>query len=494
MAAIQKLWVGATESGKSTELDPDLHQRLRNRSIHALQFFTFHQSTPSPVVSSEMRTAFFLCAPTDHPFLILSSTGICNALDVRMPDSTFAGFLKKLPVFPEEFVAGAKLMVAGLRDKGMLRDISFTDVFQELRSRPLSEPEMTACLNWWIDVFKQGKHPNLPNLRTELLSAAVLITGVAPPGNTLALSTIRTFLKPHPPDIPTDGIPTDGPLPADLLPLAVGENLDTKSLPLAFPWRELTTTDWIRHISDPSVCSQNAEFDINSSPPWAEKVLQVLARVWKSLPKRSQGEIVEALKNRTWIPTSSGMQTSEQSYLSNVAIIFHDLPVVTLPSSSPIEAQMEEALEALGVRKHVDLQVLFDRFVGGALISLVKKITHCAFRMVKTGDWTTADLTKYLVSVQSTLKPTEIEWLRLAAAFPKEREETDPVPAPDQEKISRHRASDLYEPLEIFRQLGLPLIDWGTQHEWEASSKEGQFISECREDDLILTFRSKIPL
>jgi hypothetical protein len=96
--------------------------------------------------------------------------------------------------------------------------------------------------------------------------------------------------------------------------------------------------------------------------------------------------------------------------------------------------------------------------------------------MVKTVDWTIADLTKYLVSVQSTLAPTEIEQLRLTAAFPKERKESDPVPALDQKKISRHRASDLYEPLEIFRELGLPLIDWGTQHKWKASSEEGSSI------------------
>jgi hypothetical protein len=371
MAAIQKIWAGATESDGSMELDPELYQWLRNRSLHALRFFTFHQSTPSSVVSSEMRTAFFLCAPNGHPFPILSSTGIRNARDVRMPDSTFAGFLKQLPVFPEELVAGAKLMVAGLRDKGMLRDISFADVLQELRSRPLTEPEMVACLKWWIDVSKQSGNSDLPDIRTELLSAAVLTTGVAPDENILALSAVRTFLNPR-----SLVIPTDGPLPAHLLPIAVGRNFDTESLRFAFPWRELTIVDWIRHISDPSVCSQNTEFDINSSPPWAEKVLQVLTRVWPSLSKGSQAEIVEALKSKTCIPTSSGMRASEQSYFSN-ADIFHDLPVVTLPSASPIKAPMAKVLEALGVRKHVDLQVIFDRFVGGIFISLVEGYSSC---------------------------------------------------------------------------------------------------------------------
>lgn len=95
--------------------------------------------------------------------------------------------------------------------------------------------------------------------------------------------------------------------------------------------------------------------------------------------------------------------------------------------------------------------------------------------MVKTGDWTIADLTKYLVSVQSTLAPSELERLRLTAAFPKERGTSDD---PTQKKIPRQRASELYEPLEIFREMGLPLIDWGTQHKWKNSSEEGQLETE----------------
>jgi Protein of unknown function (DUF3684) len=90
--------------------------------------------------------------------------------------------------------------------------------------------------------------------------------------------------------------------------------------------------------------------------------------------------------------------------------------------------------------------------------------------VVKTGDWTIADLVKYLVSVQSTLTPMEIDRLQMTPAFFKERSETDVNP----DKPSRHRASDLYEPLEIFRELGLPVIDWGTQRTWKGASDEGQ--------------------
>lgn len=91
--------------------------------------------------------------------------------------------------------------------------------------------------------------------------------------------------------------------------------------------------------------------------------------------------------------------------------------------------------------------------------------------MIKTGDWTIADLVKYLVAVQQTLSQVELDRLRQTSAFPKEL----PAESPDaeQEKTKRYKASDLYEPLDAFRELKLPVIDWGTQVKWRTSSEEG---------------------
>ena len=85
--------------------------------------------------------------------------------------------------------------------------------------------------------------------------------------------------------------------------------------------------------------------------------------------------------------------------------------------------------------------------------------------MIKTGDWTVADLIKYLVNVQTTLSAAEMEKLRATSAFIKEGggEQT------------RFRAVDLYEPQDKLRQLGLPIIDWGTSTKWRGSSEEGKF-------------------
>lgn len=98
--------------------------------------------------------------------------------------------------------------------------------------------------------------------------------------------------------------------------------------------------------------------------------------------------------------------------------------------------------------------------------------------MIKTGDWTTFDLIKYLVSIQSTLAPQEFERLRNTSAFPKEGSGKEQSAPGAGRKIQRHKAMDLYEPVETFRELGLPIIDWGAGNRWRPASEEGEFY--CR--------------
>jgi len=90
--------------------------------------------------------------------------------------------------------------------------------------------------------------------------------------------------------------------------------------------------------------------------------------------------------------------------------------------------------------------------------------------MIKTNEWTIAELTKYLVSVRSTLTADELDRLRATVAFPKE---AGPE-GPEAEK-KRFRAKELYEPNDTLRTLGLPIIDWGKQNKWKHNSEEGGF-------------------
>lgn len=350
-------WVASTASKKPGEpLDTEFRRWFYDRAKHNLQFFTFHHSTPSAVVSNEMRSAFFDCVSRGQTFPVISSAGIKPALDVRMPDSSFSAFLKELPVFPEELLDSSKLMVAALRARGMLKDITFPDVLKELRERPLSEEEMIACLQWWVNTSQQDP-ARLDDIRRELLSAAVLSVGSSNSGDEriIQLGEIQTFLNPR-----NVVVPTDGPLPHHLLPMSVSRKLDLTQLQKSLLWRELTVLEWVQHIVDPKVYTQKSEFNIAASPEWADRVLQVLGRCWGTLSKLNQTNIIGLLDKLTCIPTSAGMKLPNEAYFSN-ADIFRDLPVITLPSGTQIRGNLEKVLAELGVRKHVDLQVIFNR-------------------------------------------------------------------------------------------------------------------------------------
>ena len=95
--------------------------------------------------------------------------------------------------------------------------------------------------------------------------------------------------------------------------------------------------------------------------------------------------------------------------------------------------------------------------------------------MMRPG-WTVPDLIKDFVSAQSTLHPTEIGRFRLARAFPEEKTAKQNRREGRTLNIPRFNASDLYEPLDVFRNLGLPIIDWrgkDGKHRWNPNTKGG---------------------
>ncbi|KAI0313421.1 hypothetical protein OF83DRAFT_1175689 [Amylostereum chailletii] len=447
LANVKAKWEAAAAASSADELpDPEIQAWLRGRALHALKFFTFYSSTPSSVVSSLMESSFFLCATNGHSFPIISSEGVCSVDAVRLPDPVFSGFLKRLPMVPDDVLEGAKLMLDGLRARKMIKDITFVDILKELKSRPLSEAEAVACLKWWIGVSKQSKDHSLLQGRSQLLDAAV-ITIAGPPERIFNLASVGKFLNPR--NMGTI-IPTDGPLPLDLLPVTVSRSFDPEVLSTAFPWKQLTILDWLKHVLNPSVAKENPEFDVTLSAPWAERVLSVVARAWPNLAKADQDHVVALLKDKACVPTSAGMRVPEETYFASVKM-FSDLPTITLPSGSPVKGHLEKVFQAMGVRRHVELQTVFNR-------------------MVKTGDWTIIDMIKYLVTVQATLSGEELTRLKATAAFLKEGDSKEGGKAP------RFRASDLYEPVDTLRELKLPLIDWGADNRWRPSSEEAKFL------------------
>jgi hypothetical protein len=96
--------------------------------------------------------------------------------------------------------------------------------------------------------------------------------------------------------------------------------------------------------------------------------------------------------------------------------------------------------------------------------------------MEETGDWSTYDLVNYLVSIQPTLTAQEFERLRETSSFPKEGEGRERLAAGVSRKVQRYKAKDLYEPIDLFRELGLPIIDWGADNQWDPKSNNGKFL------------------
>jgi hypothetical protein len=90
--------------------------------------------------------------------------------------------------------------------------------------------------------------------------------------------------------------------------------------------------------------------------------------------------------------------------------------------------------------------------------------------MVETGkkNWSISDLIGYLVQVQNNLSPDEFVRLKSFKAFTVEGARVD------MGKRARYCALDLYPPLDIFRQLQLPVIDWGKKPRWQDESDHGK--------------------
>jgi hypothetical protein len=307
------------------------------------------------MVSSLMETAFFACSTT-HPFPIIASNGVRSASEVYILHPEFSGFIKRLPVISEDVLDGAKTMVTTLRSRGMIKNITFADVLDELR-RPLSEQETVECLKWWTDVTKKGNRDKVSQERSQLLNALVVsISG--PPEKTMNLSDAHTFLTSTTREAI---IPTNGPLPSTLVPTTITCSFDEGTLTSAFLWRQLSIIDWLRHLTDPKVAAANPEFDVTKSALWAEKVLSVLIRTW---PSNKTG-VIGILSPMSCIPTSTGLRVPSEAYFPNTKLLnlFRDLPIVTMPSGAKVEGTLESVLKSLGVRKHVELRIIIDRSV-----------------------------------------------------------------------------------------------------------------------------------
>ena len=444
LATVKRLYDAAVKNSVNG-VDPELHKWLLNRCLHAMKFFTFRPSTPSPEVSNIISLAFFGASPQ---FNIYSSAGVRNASEVRVMNPEMKGFIKELPTLPEEIQTGASEMVTVLQTKHMIRQIALEDVMKELRERCLEEEEMVQCIKWRASLPRQPTFDQ--QFRQQFLSAAVF--RIPAEGDKaeriIPLSTIRTYTNPG------GLVPIDGPFPSHTLPFSLSKQLGQNVLTELFGWSVLNIQEWVAFLTSPPPGDRpGLEHDPTASPIFAEKLLLVLAKGWPNTSKANQDDIVQRLSRVTCAPTQEGLMLPTDAYFPG-AHIFPDLPAIQFSSNTPIKGQLEKVLISLGVRKHVDLQLVFTR-------------------MIKTGDWTVPQLVKYLTSVRDTLSQEEMTRLQQTAAFFQE------VPAESDEatassiKGKRWKLKEMYEPTDAMRGLGLPVLEWTDGTRWKPGSDEG---------------------
>ncbi|KAF8752076.1 hypothetical protein RHS01_07718 [Rhizoctonia solani] len=363
LSNIAELWTGAMSSStsdKDDEGDKTLRTWLQSRCLHVLQFFTFHPTTPSSVVAEHFRSAFFTSgAMANHIFPIISTLG-------------------NTPMLPPEIAREGRLMLASLRERGMCTDVTFQDVLDELKARILDEQEAVALLKWRMGLDAELTRTHARELREVFLGAAVFcIKEEGKQDKVVPLASIRTFINPR-----TSVIPLDSPLPEHTLPFVISKQLGNADFKGLFGWTELGVPDWITYLVNPTARKETG-VDITVDAVFAERVLGVIARAWPSINATQQQDICTKLSDVPCVPTRAGLKIPSEAYFSN-AHVFPDLPIVVMPK--------------------------------GRLSRIVFS------RMIHTGDWSTADLIKYLVAVRDTLSSLETDRLKQTSAFMREGE------------------------------------------------------------------------
>jgi hypothetical protein len=356
------LWVGGYLSRLIYELElQDIQSKWSTdnrdsstvRALHALRFFTFKPSTPSSAVSQEMESAFFACVSDNKQFPLVCNIGIRPVDQVKLPDAELQKFLPDLPTLTKETIDTASRSIGRLQERGLLKRVQFDDVISQLGQRPLEEKEMTACLQWWQSVASVDGYTSA--VRARLIDAAILLLDT---GKVVPLSMIQTFVKPQ-----SSSIPTDMPLPTHTLPYSVTKDLRGNNIYPIFGWTELTVLQYITFLISPPMSDHvgsDPETDIRTSAAFAEKVLAMLGRAWLSITANQQTAIALELKDVACIPTKAGFKKPRESYFEK-NLLFDDLPTIALPKSTVIKGGMEKMLLGIGVRKTVDLQLVFSR-------------------------------------------------------------------------------------------------------------------------------------
>ncbi|KAK3055030.1 hypothetical protein LTR09_004190 [Extremus antarcticus] len=448
-------------AGEMTELDAKLKRTMANNgnkkvtkddlaavmpsAIHTCKQYHFEESTPSMKVGEYIEGAFWMCnkqASID----VLSTRGVLPSHDVRVATEDLS-FVEGIPVVPDELMDKANNFLTKLRGYGLLSDITTGDIKQELEKQALTEKQVTELMKWaCMKVSRQDFDASVVQSLFDGTVASISDEFVSlSPSPVLQLGQITTFVN-------VSKIPAELPTPPQTIPFRLTKGLAPNQLQ-AIGWEELQIVPWLRWIIESNSQGFGVGQSLTTSAEVAGQVLPVISKGWDALSQSSKQTVIELLVPRSVIPTKLGMRKPPQAYFASVKL-FDDLPTI-----HGLQSVKEKFLGALGVRKTVELSVVFDR-----LMAKSEKATQG-----EDGKWSHVDLIKYLVSVKDDIPNEDIKGLRNTPLCTAETQSGDQV-----NKGKLYRVSELYEPSEAIRKLGLPVLQWPGQY--RPTSQEGRFL------------------
>ncbi|RMZ90744.1 hypothetical protein DV736_g2020, partial [Chaetothyriales sp. CBS 134916] len=418
-------------------------------AITTTQNFTFRESTPSARTGEILEEAFWKSGKTPS-IEVLSSCGVLPTHQVRIAPKDLS-FMDRIPFLPDQLMAEAKPFVDKLVDFGLVTEVTVSDIKDALESSALSSKHVSEFLSW---ITKQATKGQLDRSTINSLLSVAIANDEAPDGSPdlLLLGQKQHFLNPS-------RTPVDLPVPPTVMPFKFTKSLSKQELE-SLGWQEMQIVPWVQWLiefaKDRSVLTE--EQDITSSTTFSTLMLPILSKQWDSLSQSSRGSLVETLAKHTTIPTKLGMRRPSESYFPAVKL-FDDLPTIkSLPNVK------DKFLVALGVRKTVELGVVFDRLLAS---DSTKVDGHDA---TSRPQWSHVDLIHYLASVRDDVPRQDIERLQNTPICPRLVKGHD-----ETEGARRYKVSELFEPRPELRDLGLPILSWPGLY--RSGSPEGRLLS-----------------
>lgn len=359
------------------------------RTIYTLQQYTANASHPSTVLGQKIDEAFWSCSK-ERSIPILSTKGVMASKNVRMPAETLS-FLGEVPMVPQQLATEAVAFMLSLHRRGFITELTMQDIRQGLESRALNEEELIEFLRWCGAKLESGEI-DIPGSRS-LFENTVANIDVQPDKNSgriLALGDISTYVNPA-------RITPTLPLPSDTIPFIFTKSMTAKQLQM-FGWIELSMVRWLRHLTSPP---QLTEF--TTSETLALSVLSLASKCWEQLDGTAKETVVKILTPHAIMPTKVGLRRPQESYFPTVKL-FDDLPTVKAFAGSK-----EKFLLALGVRKTIDLPMVFARMRDNDAASGSDK-----------SSWNHIDLIKYFASVIDEIPAKDLDRLRKTPFLPGE--------------------------------------------------------------------------